>query len=587
MKAFALSSSANPPGAGAKGVGFNSIPVRFGLMSMVFTALAAIAVERLIRGPASLGLSDALSLALIVATPAAITFFAARKLARNIHELHRSTQALVAGDFDAPVRVDCNCEIGGLADTFRAMADRLNQNIVRMNRLAYTDAVTGLPNRSVIQHVLGLAAARGKGCSGAALFIDLDDFKRINDTFGHEAGDDLLRQVSRRVAEKGLGVAFGALETCRNAFGELCETCPKTPVLSRFAGDEFVALLPGETGIEALRECAERIVAALAEPFCINGVEAHIGASVGVARAPQDTQDPQQLLAFADLAMYAAKQRGKNGVVFFDGALKAFAFERNELEGALRRAIEADELELHFQPKVDAITLEPMGYEALARWRGPKGVAVPPSVFIAIAERSGLMRPLGSCIFRLAATRCRQWMQEGRPRRIAINVSPAQFEDPNIVAEVAGLIAEYRLDPALIELEVTESLLMADAGAMARVAAIRALGVGISIDDFGAGYSNLSQLAHLPATVLKVDRSLVENLEESEKSRTILTATVRMAQALGHRSVAEGVETQRQLAFLCEIGCDEIQGYLIGKPMPADAVPAWEAKRVSPRLACA
>ena len=587
MTMFASIRSTQPRREASKGVGLNSIPVRFALMSMVFTAIVAIAVERMFRGASDLGASAAFSLAVIVATPALITFLAASKLAGNIHALRRSTEAIVAGDFDSPVHVDCNCEVGGLADTFRAMVDRLNNNIVRMNLLAYTDAVTGLPNRSVIQHVLGLAARRGSACQGAVLFIDLDDFKRINDTLGHEAGDELLRQVSRRIAETGLGVPFAALDTCRNAFGELCTTCPTSPVLSRFAGDEFVLMLPGETEIEPLRARAERIVAALREPFLINGVEAAIGASVGVARTPQDTEDPQQLLGFADLAMYTAKARGKNGVVFFDAALKALAIERSELEGALRKAIEADELELHFQPKVDATSLEPLGYEALARWRGPKGVAVPPSVFVAIAERSGLMRSLGSCIFRLAATRCRQWMQEGRPRRVAINVSPAQFEDPNIVAEVAALIAEHRLDPSLLELEVTESLLMSDAGAMKRVEQIRELGVRISLDDFGAGYSNLSQLAHLPATILKVDRSLIENLEASPKNRTILTATVRMAQALGHRIVAEGVETPRQLAFLREIGCDEIQGYLIGKPMPADAVPVWEAQRAAPERACA
>ena len=586
----ALASPAGKASAN-KGVGLNSIPVRFALMSAVFTAISVAAVQHMIRGTATLGLTAVLALALIVATPALITYLAARKLAGNIHALRRSTEALVAGDFDAPVRVDCNCEVGGLADTFRAMVDRLNNNIVRMNRLAYTDAVTGLPNRSVIQHVLGLATAQRHtpGCRGALLFIDLDDFKRINDTLGHAAGDELLRQVSRRIAERGLGVAPGALETCRNAFGELCQTCPTSPVLSRFAGDEFVLMLPGEIETDLLRQRAERILAAIAEPFLLSGVEARIGASVGVARMPEDTDDPAQLLGFADLAMYAAKQRGKNGYVFFDAALKALAFERNELEGALRRAIEADELELHFQPKVDAESLEVMGYEALARWRRPNGSVVPPSVFVAIAERSGLMRALGGCIFRLAATRCRQWMQEGRPRRIAVNVSPAQFEDPEIVAEVAALIADYRLDPALLELEITESLLMTDPGAMmSRVESLRALGVQISLDDFGAGYSNLSQLARLPAAVLKVDRSLVENLETSGRSRTILTATVKMAQALGHRIVAEGVETPRQLDFLRDIGCDEIQGYLIGKPMPADAVPVWEAQRAAaPQRACA
>ncbi len=567
---------------GSKGKGINRIPVRFALMSAVFTTLGIglhqAAFHNLVdeAGMASLALFAAM-----ICAPALVTYVAAGRLAGSIKALRHSTEEILAGRFDEPVNVDCACEVGGLADSFRAMVTRLNSNILRMNLLAYTDPVTALPNRLVISHVLELASAdKGRDCRGGILFLDLDGFKRVNDALGHEAGDELLRLASRRIYEDGLNLDLGAMETCTSPLGELRQSCPKTPVLARFAGDEFVLLVPGRGEPDDLRVIAERILLALQDPFVIDGSEVRVGASIGLAQMPQDTTDPDELLRFADLAMYAAKSGGKNRVVHFTPALAQAASDRTLLEADLRRAIAEDALELHFQPKLDAQTLELRGVEALARWRHPARGAIPPNLFVGLAERAGLIGALGACVFRMAAAQCRAWMDAGRPRRIAVNASPAQFESPDFVAELAATINAYGVDPNLMEIEITESLLISDTPDMRRrVSEVRALGLQISIDDFGTGFSNLAQLANLPVGELKIDRSLLLAADQNAKSRAILSAIVTMAHGLDLKVVAEGVESWRQLASLQSLGCDEVQGFLFSAALPAAAFDEWEEGR--------
>lgn len=285
----------------AKGRGLNSIPIRFTLMSLFFTALCTFLQYYYVLPLMESGTSSILvigMIALSILIPAAITNFAANKLTGTIRELNKSTDAIAQGDFDKPVNVDCACEVGNLADSFRAMVNRLNSNIVRINTLAYTDAVTGLPNRAVIGHVLDLAAQmRGRAeCKGALMFIDLDGFKRVNDTHGHEGGDELLRQVSSRIIEGGFNLTRDQIENCTTAFGELRQTCPERLVFARFAGDEFVVLMPGDHSVSSLAEHANDILKAINRPFMVCGNELRIGASIGIAQVTTGSDDPRQLL---------------------------------------------------------------------------------------------------------------------------------------------------------------------------------------------------------------------------------------------------------------------------------------------------
>ncbi len=576
-----------PEGGKIKGRGLNSIPIRFTLMALVFTALCTFLQYHYVLPLIESGTSDSIvvvAILLSISLPVAITYFAANKLTNTIRELNKSTDAIAAGDFDRPVDVDCACEVGSLADSFRAMVNRLNSNIVRINTLAYTDAVTGLPNRAVVSHVLDLAARmRGSAdCKGALMFIDLDGFKRINDTLGHEGGDELLRQVSRRVIEKGFNLTRGQIENCTTAFGELRQTCPEKLVFARFAGDEFVAIMPGEFHRRVLEKYAADILKAVNEPFLVSDNELRIGASIGIARVTSGSDDPRQLLINADIAMYSAKESGKNQYRFFDESLKNIAVERSQIEADLRKAIEEDMLDMHYQPKLNAQTLQVTGVEALVRWKHPQKGAIPPARFVGIAEQCGLMPALGTNILRMVARQARAWQEVGVPMPIAVNVSAVQFERSGIANEILAILEQHAVDPLLIEIELTESMIMSDfATAKSRLEQLREAGAQISIDDFGTGYSNLYQLSHLPFNVLKIDKSLVDDIGKNSKSEAIVTAIVQMVHSLGHRVVAEGVETHEQYAFLRKARCDQVQGYLFGRPMPAHELIEWVSDHAS------
>lgn len=566
-----------------KGKGLNSIPIRFAVMTGVLSTLCVVAQLYLWIGvgyehvslPVIAGI-----MACAITVPTAITWAAATKLTGQIQALRISTEAIVAGDFDSPVDVDCACEVGGLADSFRKMVGRLNSNILRMNVLAYSDALTGLPNRTVATHMLNYLTKSDDGREGAVLFIDLDGFKQVNDTYGHDAGDELLKQASLRIIEKGLKRSPEQLDTCTTPYGELCERAPEDIVFVRFAGDEFVALLPGVSEVEVLSSMAADMLSCLEEPFLIKGSPISVGASIGIARTPIDSNQPAELLNFADIAMYAAKEAGKNGFRFFDHSMRDIVIERNTIEADLRQAIDADELALHYQPKIDASTLEFVGVEALVRWNHPTRGMISPGRFIPIAEQSGLMPLMGASILRLAVRQCRDWLNSGVRRNVAVNMSPAQFENPNLVSEILAVLRQYDVDPNLLELEITESMLMTDFSVTRdRVLQLQGAGIKISIDDFGTGFSNLSQLAKLPFNALKIDRSLIDDIGKNEKSENIVKAIVDMAHALGHKTVAEGIEKIEQLQALQRIGCDTLQGFLFGRPMSAIDLETWQGKR--------
>ena len=571
------------PGAGKKGRGLNSIPIRFALMSVVVGSIGFGLQFWFVLGSRleGLGTGDWAILMVALCLPAGVTFFAARKLAGMIGALRNSTLAILKGDINSPVDVDCACEVGGLADSFRAMVARLNSNILRMNILAYTDSVTGLPNRAVINHVLELASKKGpEDCKGAMFFIDLDGFKRINDTFGHDAGDELLRQASLRIVEGGFGVRRDDLDSCTTAFGELCTICPTKLVFARFAGDEFVALLPGQHGRDELANVGQAILQALDQPFDVFGNEISIGASIGVATIDRGINDPRDLIVHADIAMYRAKENGRNCVAFFDVDLKERVAERAELEKDLRYALENDQLTLEFQPKLCTVTNAITGVEALARWHHPSKGVIVPDRFIPIAEKSGSMTKLGDSVLRLALAQARSWNENGQRIPVAVNVSPVQFESPDLVVDILSTLDDFDVDPELLELEITETLAMFDYRASKRrIDELRSHGVRVAIDDFGTGYSNLSQLARLSVDTIKIDQSLVNGIGQNSKAEAMLEATINMARALGYNIVAEGIETLEQLNALQVLGCNQIQGYFVAKPATASDLAVWLSDR--------
>lgn len=559
-----------------RGRGFNSIPWRLALVALVSLGLSVAALSMM-------GIAPVMTMAAagFLLLPVLANYLVGRVLSAKILSLRDSTMAIVAGDMSRPIDTDGPCEVGELADSFRDMVARLNHNMVRMNILAYTDTITGLPNRTVITHVLALAQrTQTAECSGAIIFIDLDGFKRINDTLGHDAGDELLRQVAARIIVRGLQLDLEELETCTNSFGELCETCPTRPVFARFAADEFVLLLPGLHDKDVLATMAGQIRASLGDSFMIFDHEVFISASIGIARLPEDADTPEQLLAYADIAMHRAKDSGKDTHAFFDCSLKGKVEERAMIERELHHAIERDMLELHYQPKFDAQTLAVTGVEALARWECPGVGRVSPEIFVGIAEQCGMMVPMGHSILRIAIRQARQWLDEGRPLRVAVNVSPVQFERPGFVESVFSTLTEFGVPPQWLELEITESIAMADfERTRETVDTLRQAGISISIDDFGVGYSNLSQMARLDYDALKVDKSLVDCIGDHGKTESMVTAIITVSKVLGHKIIAEGIENAQQMSYLQARGCHEFQGFYLARPMAAKELGEWLDQR--------
>lgn len=566
------------------GRGLNSIRWRFAVASAVLTIAGITLREFALGHGVNPTPSNLWTLGLVVLAIASATFLMASRLTGSIAALQRSTEAIAEGDFDAPVDVDCACEVGGLASSFRKMTSRLNANILRINTLAYTDPITTLPNRSVIDHLLNYALApeRQGQFRAAIVFIDLDGFKRINDTLGHDGGDTLLRLASLRILERGLKRTPQTIDTCMDPSGNPCDRLPEDTVFARFAGDEFVAILPGTTDHDTLAAIGDAIVESLREPFRIKNQDVTVGASVGIAIAPDDTSSAAELLTFADLAMYSSKQAGKARCMFFDKKIREVMIERVRVEADLRLALQRGELVLHFQPKVDTHTLALSSAEALVRWQHPQRGLLMPGAFIDIAEQVGLMTELGNRVLALAVAQCRAWLDAGIRRPVAVNVSPSQFIDPGFVPHVLESLRRACVPAELLSIEITESIAMTDFEMNAqRLAVLRGAGVRVAIDDFGIGFSNLSQLARLSLDELKIDRSLINEIGHSPKSEAIIRAIVSMAHALGYRTIAEGIETLEQLAFLRELDCNALQGYLFGKPMPALQFEQWHAARAS------
>src|SRR5690606_23263396 len=422
----------------------------------------------------------------------------------------------------------------------------------RIQYLATHDGLTGLPNRAMFTQLLGLAIESGKryGRSFAVLFIDLDRFKVINDTLGHEAGDVLLREMSAR------------LRDCLRA----------SDVVARLGGDEFVALLHDVPDVAAVEAIARQILATATKPVAILGQECRVTASIGASIYPRDGRDEQTLMKNADMAMYAAKEEGKNNCQFWSPSMRAQSLERLSVESGLRAALERDELKLHYQAQVQLGTGRITGVEALCRWHSPELGEVSPAQFIPVAEETGLIVPLGRWVLREACRQNAAWQRQGLPPVcVSVNLSMRQLNDEGLVADVAAALEESGLPAHLLELEVTESMIMHNGERAVNVlSAIKKLGVRLAIDDFGTGYSSLAQLRRFPIDTLKVDRSFIRRVPEDAEDRAIAEAIIAMGRTLNLTIVAEGVETPEQQAFLEARACDEMQGYHFSTPVEPD-----------------
>ncbi|MDX8129410.1 EAL domain-containing protein [Methylomonas sp. OY6] len=436
--------------------------------------------------------------------------------------------------------------------------------VAEIHRLAYYDPLTHLPNRRLLQDRLGqeLVAGARNGLYGAILFLDLDNFKTLNDTRGHEAGDQLLIEVARRL---------------RTSVRE-CD------IVGRLGGDEFLVLLSDlsadvELAAMQTKQVGEKLLDALAHPYDINGYEFHCSASIGI-RLYRDHELAEELLRHADLAMYQAKMAGRNAVRFFDPSMQALATARADLEKDLRLALSQNQFKLYFQAQIYR-NHQVVGAEALLRWQHPQRGLVSPLEFIALAEKTSLILPIGQCVLEAACTQLKQWEQHARSRqfRLAVNVSARQFRAADFVEQVRRTLDSHGVNPDLLELELTESLVLENINdTISKMHALREMGVRFSLDDFGTGYSSFSYLTQLPFDQLKIDRSFVHNIGIKTSDAVIVQTIIGMAHNLEIEVIAEGVETEAQRLFLEQHGCHACQGFLFSKPVPIDEFMAWSRR---------
>ncbi|MFL6797763.1 MAG: EAL domain-containing protein [Xanthobacteraceae bacterium] len=443
---------------------------------------------------------------------------------------------------------------GSLVQTFTDITQRCEAE-ARVARLASEDPLTGLPNRRVFRTTVDevsravLTGEGGRPTEFAVLFLDLDRFKVVNDTLGHRVGDRLLQEVGKR----------------------LKDALPSTAVLARLGGDEFAVAVSRVQSRAALEALADSLTGAVSEPYEIDGHRIRSGVSIGIAVGPGDGQNADDLLMAADLALYAVKGATRGTYRFYQRSMNEEINDRRQVEMDLREAIERNELELHFQPIVDLHTNSITGFEALARWHHPVKGMVLPSVFIPVAEDSGLIIPLGRWAL---AEACRQAVQWPEDLHVAVNLSPVQFSAPNLHDMVSSILLETKLAPHRLELEITERLLMEESQqTLSTLHQLKELGVRIAMDDFGTGYSSLSYLRSFPFDKIKVDRSFVSDLAGGTEHVVIVQAVVSIARALGMTTTAEGVETAAQQEFLAALGCDQGQGFLFSPPVPVEQIP--------------
>ena len=478
--------------------------------------------------------------------------------------------------FPAEVTVT-ETQLDGVPQRILIVRDITDRKITqeRLQYLANFDSLTGLPNRALFRDRLGQAMARARrsGVPMVLMFLDLDNFKVINDSLGHEVGDQLLRRVAQ------------TLESCLRETDSLGRrTLGEDPItVSRLGGDEFTVIAEQVANAEDAALMARRVLDALEAPMHMMETELHVSASIGISMFPTDDSDLDGLIRHTDMAMYRSKAMGRGVYSFYSHELSAEVAARLTLENDLRRALERHEFALYYQPKYHLATGAITGVEALIRWHSPARGLVAPDRFIGVLEESGLILPVGAWAIRTACAELAAWDRAGAPRlTLAVNLSARQFRQPFLARFIADALSDAGISPHRLELELTESLLLEDSdGNRSVLAALAGMGVRVAIDDFGTGHSSLSYLKRFDIDTLKIDRSFVSELPHDAEDGAIATAIVAMGHSLHMKVVAEGVETLEQAEFLHGLGCDEIQGYLISRPLPAAQLTSWLAERSS------
>lgn len=431
------------------------------------------------------------------------------------------------------------------------LSELVRQRTEELNYLAYHDSLTDLPNRHLFEDRLSQAAvlAQHNRQILAILFLSLDRFKAIQDTLGHAPGYRLLKEVAERL---------------KNCVGE-------GATVARLEGDEFAVLLTQVGSAQTVAEIAGNMVEAMRLPFAVDTHEVFTGLSVGISLFPEDGEDVQTLLKNAGVALSRVKEHGENGYQFFTADMNAKALKRLTMESSLRRALEREEFEVYYQPKIDISSRRIVGSEALLRWRHPESGIISPADFIPLAEETGLIMPIGEWILKTACAQSNLWQAEGFDLHLAVNLSARQFQQENLLEMITGVVGKTGFDSRRLELEVTESSIMRNAeSAVKTLNELKETGIKISIDDFGTGYSSLGYLKHLPIDILKIDKSFVRDIALNANDMALVMAIITLAHNLKLKVVAEGVETKEQLQFLQLLQCDEWQGYLHSKPVPAD-----------------
>jgi diguanylate cyclase (GGDEF)-like protein len=483
-----------------------------------------------------------------------LTGLALNRAMRPVRQLQEAAERASKRDFDAVVDIRTGDELEVLGNAFNEMIRQTNSSLKRIRRLAYVDELSGLPNKAAFMEHVGRAIADARA-PGVVLLINLDRFKRLNDTFGEKEGDRLLTSAAERLRH--------VIASLRRRYNH---EEARSPVLARMGGDAFAVMICGPSPVGAAKQCAKEILDALAQPIELANQVAIVSARIGIAQFPSDAADGEHLMRYANFAIDAAKADGGGTFRFFEPEMTRRAVERVTLENQMRGAFKNQEFECYYQPKVDARTGEISGCEALVRWRRD-GRLIPPGLFIEVAEDSGLINEIGQFVLEESCRAAQRWRENGHTMNIAVNVSPVQFEREDFNRNVLQALKSSGLPPELLELELTESVAMDDPDALiAQIGPLRARGIRFAIDDFGTGYSSLSSLTRLPFDVFKIDQSFVRRMEGDQNARVVIETILAMARALGYQTVAEGVETESQFAFLRLNGCTYAQGYFFGKP---------------------
>jgi diguanylate cyclase (GGDEF)-like protein len=565
------------------GIGTNSLGFR---LTAIYIALAGICLALATmpflseHSVSDVALHMNMAMAGLIGT-AVLMALMSRRLTGPIRKLTEVAREVSEGHLNVKVPVDCSCEIGELGASMRTMVARLQASTAEISEPANHDLVTGLPNRARLQTLLerqtGLVGADGVPASGSAFFIDVLELRKVNDRFGHETSDELLRTIASLLVAASPCKSHG--DNLRNSASE--DDVLREPVFTRFGGTELVLCVPGLTDPDEIASVARRLHAALAGGVKVGGRQFYPSIAIGIARYPQDSASAIQVKQYAALACNnsIALQETERTVLFQSWMIEVIK-SRETMERDLRTAIADGHFEVYYQPKVSAHDWTVTGVEALVRLNHPERGLVGPGDFIEIAEMTGLIYDIGLIVLEEAICQCSEWHRAGQSTEVSINVSVEQFRNTEFSNLVIALLNEHACPADLVTIEITETIAHTNIGTVSdHIKALRAVGVRIAIDDFGTGYSNLAQLTGLKFDILKVDRSFVSGIDSEGKAREVSRAIIQLGKNLGCRVVVEGTETPGQVAAAAQLGCDEIQGFFFSKPMKRSDFDTWKQLR--------